>query len=98
MCLTLAQNGYAVEYLEDNHFSYDIHLNGIRADLKKTTGSGNIERYAKEAIREQGAEIVVFEFENNLKDIHTKLLKLRNKYGIHGYFYFSDNKCKIFSF
>ena len=98
MCLTLAKSGYAVEYLEDNPFSYDIHLNGIKADLKKTAGSGNIERYAKEAIREQGAEIVVFEFENSLKDIHTKLLKLKNGYRIHGYFYFSGNKSKIFSF
>ena len=99
MCKVLVNNGYAVEHLDDNHgASYDIHLNGIKADLKKTAGSGNIEKYAKKAIRKQGANLVVFEFEHNMKDIHTKLLKLRKNYDIHGYYYFSNNKIKIYGF
>ena len=98
MCMTLAKNGHSVEYLIDKKSSYDIHLNSIKADLKKTGSHNNIVNYAKEAIREQGAEIVVFEFENNSKEIHTQLLKLSKMYGIHGYFYFSDNKGKIYKF
>ena len=99
MCKVLVNNGHVVEHLDDNNGKgYDIHLNGVKADLKKTAGSGNIEKYAKKAIREQGADIVVFEFENNLKDIHAKLLKLGRDYNIHGYFYFSANKNKIYSF
>ncbi|MCL2312336.1 MAG: hypothetical protein FWC41_07770 [Firmicutes bacterium] len=42
MCLILAKNGYAVEYLKDKPKSYDILLNGIPADLKKTTSHNNI--------------------------------------------------------
>jgi hypothetical protein len=44
--------------------SFDIYLNGIPADLKKTVGSGNIVKYAKKAVEKQGAQIVVFEFNN----------------------------------
>ncbi|MCL1937603.1 MAG: hypothetical protein FWF52_04305 [Candidatus Azobacteroides sp.] len=100
MSMIFAQNGYKIEMLKERSgfSSSDITINGITAELKKTSGSGNIEKYAKKAIREQGAKKVVFEFENNLKDIHTKLLKLGKVYDIHGYFYFSDNKNKIFEF
>ena len=95
MNVTLANNGYIIEHTNE---SYDIRINDIKADLKKTAGSGNIEKYAKKAIREQGAEKVVFEFENNLKEIHTKLLKLNRDYGIHGYYYFSSNLDKVHEF
>jgi len=92
MCKVLATGGNSIEFLEDKRGSYDIHLNDIKADLKKTGSHINIVNYAKEAIRKQGAEIVVFEFENNTKDIHTQLLKLGNTYDIHGYYYFSGSK------
>ena len=99
MCKVLARNGFTVEHLDDkNGNSYDIHLNKIKADLKKTGSHNNIEIYAKDAIRKQGAEIVVFEFENNTKDIHAKILKLVKTYDIHGFFYFSHSKDKIFKF
>ena len=99
MCKILACNGFAVEHLDDkNGKSYDIHLNGIKADLKKTAGSRNIEKYAKKAIRKQGADIVVFGFDENFKEIQSKLLKLKKDYNIHGYYYFSNNNDKIYSF
>ena len=97
MCQTLAQNGHKVEYLKITEGSFDIYLNEIAADLKKTSKSGNIAKYAKKAIREQGAKIVVFEFVNETEDVYTKLLKLSNN-GIHGCFYFSDNKNSIYEF
>lgn len=77
MCRTLARNGYKVEYLKIIEGSFDIYLNGIAADLKKTAGSGNIIKYAKKAIREQGAEIVVFEFEEMTGKIWEELNKLK---------------------
>jgi len=76
MCMTLAKNGYFVEYLIDKKDSYDIHLNGIRADLKKTGSHNNIVNYAKEAIRKQGASIVIFEFEKETEKIHAEILQL----------------------
>ena len=96
MCQVLAKNGYAVEHLDDrNGNSYDIHLNGIKADLKKTGSHNNIVNYAKEAIRQQGAEIVIFEFEKETDMIHAEILQLKRK-GIHGKYYFSKKKDVIY--
>ena len=97
MCLTLAQNGYEVEFLKMTEGSFDIFLNGIAADLKKTMGSGNIEKYAKKAIREQGAEIVIFEFVEELEKIHKEILRLKNT-GVHGKYYFSKKKRILYEF
>jgi hypothetical protein len=96
MCQTLAKNGYKVEYLKMTEGSFDIYLNGMAADLKKTVGS-NMEKYAKKAITKQGAKVVVFEFEKNTNEIKTKLLKL-SKENIHGHYYFSDERDKIYRF
>jgi len=43
---------------------YDIHLNSIKADLKKTSSHNNMVRYAKHAVKKQGVDMVVFEFGN----------------------------------
>ena len=94
MCLTLAQNGNKVEYLKMKDGSFDIYLNGISADLKKTKTHNNIVHYAKMAVREQGAKIVVFEFEENSKKIQEELDKLKRD-KIKTYYYFTNNKSKI---
>jgi len=97
MCLTLAQNGHKVEYLKMTEGCFDIYLNGIAADLKKTKSYNNISGYAKKAIREQRAELVVFEFAKETGDIHAEL-ELLKKINIHGYFYFSNNKSRVCEF
>lgn len=66
MCKVLADNGHDVEYLKGVNRptgqTYDIHMDGIKADLKCITGgAGNIVTYAKKALKEQGAEAVIFE-------------------------------------
>jgi NAD(P)H-dependent flavin oxidoreductase YrpB (nitropropane dioxygenase family) len=94
MCITLACNGYAVEYLKDTPKSYDIHLNGIKADLKKTASHNNMLDYAKKAIYKQGAEMVVFEFENNSKKIQEELDKLKRN-SIRVCYYYSYDKTNI---
>ena len=94
MNMTLARNGYAIEHLDDQKYGYDIHLNGIKADLKKTGSHNNMVRYAKKAIREQGAEVVVFELENNTKKIQEELDKLK-RLDIKVIYYFSNNKSKM---
>ena len=74
MNMTLARNGYAVEHLDDRGGTgYDIHLNGIKADLKKTGSHNNMVNYAKKAIRKQGADMAVFEFEKMYDKIHSEL-------------------------
>jgi len=92
MCKVLARNGFAVEHLDDmNGSSYDIHLNGIKADLKKTVSHNNMVHYAKKATNEQGAEMVVFEFDAMTGKIHEELNKLK-RIGINVLYFTSENK------
>jgi hypothetical protein len=86
MCLTLAKAGYKIEYLKLTEGKYDIHLDRIPADLKKTASANNMIKYAKKATRDQGAEIVVFEFEKMTGRIHDQLNWLKS----------SDIKVKYF--
>ena len=97
MCLTLAQNGHKIRFLKLTEGSFDIFIDDISADLKKTAGSGNIVKYAKKATREQGAQIVVFEFEKESASVYSELEVLK-KIGIHGKYYFSDKKDSIHDF
>jgi len=96
MCQTLAVNGHKVIYRETVSGSFDIFLDDIPADLKKTTGARNIWRYANKAINTQGAKVVVFEFEKFGSDFINVLQKL-TKNDIHGYFYVTgDVKIRTF--
>jgi hypothetical protein len=95
MCLTLAQNGYKVEYLKEVEGKYDINLNGESADLKKTKSHNHIIDYAKKAIYRQDAKMVIFEFENETTKIHEKLRQLKSM-GIKGKYYFSNDKSNVY--
>ncbi len=97
MSKVFAQNGYKIEMLtEVSHVSsQDVTINGMKADLKCVSSHNNILKHAKKAIRKQGAEIVLFEFEKETKEIHIELLKLK-KEGISVYYYFSKAKGKIY--
>jgi len=94
MCLTLAKNGYKVEYLMITEGSFDIYLNGISADLKKTTSHNNILDYAKKAIYKQGAKIVVFEFDTMTGKIRGELNKMK-RMGIKVKYFTSENNIVI---
>ena len=94
MNMTLARNGHAVEHLDDHKKGYDIHLDGIKADLKKTGSHNNMVHYAKKAVREQGADMVVFELESNTKKIQEELDKLK-RLNIKVSYYFSNDKSKM---
>ena len=94
MCQILAKNGYKVEYLKLTEGSFDIKLNGISADLKKTASHNNILDYAKKAVYKQGAKLVIFEFEKETAHIKEELKKLKEK-GISIKYYFSNNTNKI---
>lgn len=97
MCEVFAKNGYKIEILKERPgiSSSDIRLNGIMAELKKTSSHNNIMNYAKKAIDKQGAKIVLFEFEKETKEIHLELLKLK-KENIRVYYYFSRQKDMIY--
>ena len=96
MCTVLARNGYKIEILQERpgFSSSDITINGIMAELKKTSSHNNMLDYAKKAVYKQGAKIVVFEFDSDTKKIQEELDKMK-RMNIKVYYYFTDNKYKI---
>lgn len=83
MANRFASNGHIIEFAEDDKGSYDVLFDGIKADFKSTSSPVNIVKYAKHAIFEQGAELVLFEFtEWNSKFIE-EIVRLK-RLGIHG--------------
>lgn len=89
MCKDLADYGHEVFQLDDRKLSdgsYDILLDGRKADLKSLKGANNIVREGKSAIQKQGADLVVFKFEKITPNVHAEINKLSTK-DIHGYYY-----------
>lgn len=92
MCKVLADNGHDVEYLQGVNRpvgqTYDIRMDGIKADLKCITGgASNIVKYAKKALTKQGGEAVIFEFPSPDKKFFDALAEARRKYSGHMFFY-----------
>lgn len=97
MCRVIADNGHKVEYLHGVNRTpgetYDITIDGTPAELKATSSHNNIEKYAKKAYREQGAQAIVFELGKRTSDIYEALNEAKRKYpAISLYFYFTDDK------
>ena len=90
MCMVFAQSGLKIKHFEDGKpdGSYDVVCNNQKGDLKKTKGGGNIVRYAKYATREQGAEIVLFEFVEWKSEIRDTVSEMIRK-NLHGYYFVS---------
>ncbi len=94
MCLTYAKAGYTIEVLDEQKrvASCDVKFNNILADLKKTKSHNNIVKYAKKAVFKQGAEVLLFEFEQETDEIHLELNKLYQKHNIKAYYFFTYKK------
>ena len=89
MCKHLADNGHDIVHLDDRKLSdgsYDILLDGEKAELKSLKGSNNIVREGKEAINKQGADFVVFKFKNFTEHSKSEINDLV-KEKIHGCYY-----------
>jgi hypothetical protein len=97
MAMVFAQNGYRIKMLKEmpRVSSPDVTINGIPADLKKLSGHNNIVRHAKEAVRKQGAKIVLFEFDAMTDAMH-KQLNILKEMGIKVRYFVSDNKNTVF--
>lgn len=94
MCKVVAKNGHDVRHLDDTKQidgSYDILIDGRKADLKKTKGSGNIIKYAEYAIRHQKADLIVYEFETKNEKIISKIHELQRKGYKFMYYYTGEN-------
>lgn len=88
MCQTFARAGYRMEHLGETPgvSSPDVTINGVPADLKRTKGGGNIVKYAKKAVRQQGAKMVLFQLDEMNAGIYKELNQLKQM-GIHGKFF-----------
>lgn len=70
----------------------DVLFEGRRADLKSLSSPNNIVRHAKDAIGNQGAELVIFEFTKWDYRFESALRNVQ-EHGIHGYYYvLGENK------
>lgn len=94
MCRVLADNGYKVVMLAETPgiSSPDITLDGQKAELKSVScTSTHIVDYARKAKERQGAEIVIFEFDEITPEVNSQMNRL-SRDDIHGIFYAKGNK------
>ena len=97
MCKVLADNGHDVEYLQGVNrpagHTYDIRMDGIKADLKCITGgAGNIVKYIKKALTKQGGEAVILELPNSPGvEFYEALAEARRKCRGRILFYIQDD-------
>lgn len=93
MCLTYAKNGHQIQHLpdrkENGDGTYDTLFDGFKADLKKTKSTNNILKYASRAVKNQGAQIILFEFEEWNNDFKNLIDELVRK-GYHGWYCVTD--------
>ncbi|MCF0219335.1 MAG: hypothetical protein HUK14_06100 [Muribaculaceae bacterium] len=84
MCKDLARTGHHIEHLngegKGKGNTYDIHFDGIPADLKSISSANNLARYVKHALKEQGAKIVIIRTEKHITGLHRMLKKLKERY------------------
>lgn len=96
MCKVLADNGHDVEYLHGVNRpagqTYDIRMDGIKADLKCITGgASNIVKYIKTALTKQGGDAVILEIPSHAPEYYEALAEARRKCEGRIFFYFSDD-------
>ena len=98
MCKDLAAAGHHIEHLSDKdrpkRHTYDIHMDGVRADLKSASSANNIEKYTRKAVKEQGAKVVVIRIENNanVPKVMAALRSAKRKYRCRVIYYFQSDK------
>ena len=93
MCRTLASNNFNITYRTSVSGSYDVTVNKIPADLKQVGSWKQIRHHASKAINQQHADIVVFEFLSESKELHLELFKVKKLPWMEGkkiIYYFKD--------
>ncbi|MBO4328373.1 MAG: hypothetical protein J5831_03060 [Bacteroidales bacterium] len=91
ICLVFAKSGLRIQHYEDEKpdGTYDVVCNGLKGDIKKTTSTNNIFKYARWAKKQQRAEIILFEFITWNAEFRKIVDELVRK-DYHGYYYVSN--------
>ena len=96
MARDLAKMGHHIEHLAETnrpkHDRYDTLFNGVKADLKSTKSHNNIRDYGEKAFERQGADMVIFRFEQRTNRIGKELRKLKDKYPDKRVVYYYDDE------
>lgn len=97
MARIFAQNGYRMELQHEQNRAcfYDVKINEAKADFKCAASHNNVVKYAKKAIRDQGADMVLFQFDNETDALYKELAALKRE-GIKGYYFFTGREDQIF--
>jgi hypothetical protein len=98
MAIAFAQHGFRMELLEElpGVSSPDVTINGIFAELKRLYSHNNIIRGAKKAVHKQGAEILLFQFDNETDAIHKELEALK-RLNIRACYFFTGRELYIYA-
>jgi hypothetical protein len=67
-----------------------VRINGVLGDFKRLSSHNNIVREAKNAVRKQGAKVVLFQFDNETDAIH-KQLEVLKMLRIRTYYFFTQH-------
>lgn len=99
MADVLANHGFRVHLVEEDprRGSFDALINGVPADFNRTKSHNNIKKYAKRAIKQQQARIIVFQLDNENPAIHKELMDLSHR-GITVIYYFTNNSELVYTF
>ena len=97
MAKVFAQSGYRMELQgeQSRSSSYDVRINGVSADFKRVSSHNNVVKYGKKATREQGADMVLFQFDNETDALYKELSDLKRA-GIRAYYFFTDRENQVF--
>ena len=103
MCIKLATFGFQVEHLYEipglsspdigirRHGSY-AKIRGKTAELKQLSSSNRVYKEGINARYRKKADLLIIEFTKQAPKIAREIGRLSDK-GIHGYYFFSDDKC-----
>lgn len=96
MCVNFAKAGHRIIHLREVEGLFDVFCDGLPADLKKTNSVSNLDHYVYHAIKNQGAQMVLIEFESESKNVYTKLQKYKRE-GLKILYYFSNAEDKVYT-
>lgn len=96
MAIDLARMGHEIRHLAEHNRPpgdrHDAFFDDVKADLKSTKSHNNIRHYGDKAFVSQGADMVIFRFEERTKHMQWELQKLKQKYPSKQVLYYYEDE------
>ena len=99
MCIVFAKAGHTIVHrsAKSGDLTYDVIIDGQPADLKRTRSHNNMQKYASHATHDQGAKLVLFQFDAFTSEMQRELERLQRR-GIHGMYFITGKENEVVSF